>query len=333
VAPNHAGTLPQSKPSHPLVIASSLALIGSFGHLVAANAYRRNILDREREQASKIAAWVTLKDESGNQSRLLRVRNSSDAPVYDLIVTVADCPVTTLPELLPETTWTHDLGKIGEIPDRLRVRKISVELAYLVSVGLSRETVLTEPWPSMQFRDAVGRWWERDSSGQLTHLRSRNLVRIYGLNLSGLRLSWGEGERLIRYDSNRLLELLFSKIWRSRASRIDLRPTLLKIVELMALVASDPRDARWTERYLQPVLTKLAKQTDMLKVGNSEHELGSIVLISSYIQVVMAIAISVSICRDQLGKPENLARLYMAQVAAAKEVQINCHEILQSKSP
>jgi hypothetical protein len=60
--------------------------------LIAALAYRKSILDKERGQASKVAAWVALFGEPGKEHRIVRLSNSSDAPVYELIVSSAKMP-------------------------------------------------------------------------------------------------------------------------------------------------------------------------------------------------------------------------------------------------
>jgi hypothetical protein len=53
----------------------------------AAWTYRRSVRDKERAQASSIAAWMARRwDEDGTQHRLLLVSNGSDASVYEVSV-------------------------------------------------------------------------------------------------------------------------------------------------------------------------------------------------------------------------------------------------------
>src|SRR3954467_9280139 len=60
-------------------------IVTSSSFTVAALTYRRNVLDKERAQASSVAAWVVRRrDEEGKQHRLVLVSNGSDAPVYEV---------------------------------------------------------------------------------------------------------------------------------------------------------------------------------------------------------------------------------------------------------
>lgn len=165
------------------------SVVTSGSVLLAAVAYRRSVRDKEREQASKVAAWFGLSSADSGGNRFLRVANSSDAPVYELIVRVPGTPELHLPDLAATSSTTLELqGTPGE-------RAIKKEAEFSVGAGLNlwvislevgqtkiTETVIAEPPPEIQFRDAVGRWWKRDEKGRLSSIvgptRSRMETRI-----------------------------------------------------------------------------------------------------------------------------------------------------------
>src|SRR3954447_4179578 len=66
------------------------AVLTSTSLLVAALTYRRSVDDKERDQASNVAAWVARRVENGTQRKVLRVSNGSDAPVYEIIARVPE---------------------------------------------------------------------------------------------------------------------------------------------------------------------------------------------------------------------------------------------------
>ncbi len=104
--------------------------------VIAALAYRRSVLDKEREQAAKITAWFELTE----RGPIVRLRNSSDGAIYEVLISVGlgikDIDLRTVP---PETT-----AKAG-----------------------FRGTVGGRGVPIVRFRDSAGRYWRRDSNGQL----------------------------------------------------------------------------------------------------------------------------------------------------------------------
>jgi len=104
--------------------------------MIAALAYRRSVIDKERELAAKVSSWLTIAD----NEVWLAVRNAGHTAVYDVIV-------------------------------RLANRADHVEPAS-VSSGCTRRAIIpssvTERTESrMRYRDVVGRYWSRDFDGTL----------------------------------------------------------------------------------------------------------------------------------------------------------------------
>jgi len=161
-------------------------VVTSSSVLIAAVAYRRSVLDKEREQASKVAAWTSVsyepdeKEKRPQRTRRLYVHNSSDAPIYEVTVRPSDARDVTLPELQGHGSATFDLpagtppagASVREARAGLKIWVVAVE-AHLVS-----EVVKQEP-TGLEFRDALGRWWARDPSGKLKSLGSRTVTGVY----------------------------------------------------------------------------------------------------------------------------------------------------------
>lgn len=130
---------------------------------VAAAAYVRSVRDREREQASRVAAWVAL-DARGRQ--VVYVTNRSDASVFELTVTAKLNPPLRLWELPAGNTAQALLGSRAPVS-----KTVELELRWWVlSVESSREMQEVTSRPELTFRDALGRGWRRDGKGSLKHL-------------------------------------------------------------------------------------------------------------------------------------------------------------------
>jgi len=141
--------------------------------LVAALAYRRSVLDKERGQASQIAAWVALAGESGNKRPVAQVSNGSNAPVYEVIIRFPGLSDLSLPELVAGSITTLELPDSARNLIRSKTQTKSGGLKwFFIEVEASRtvERVLGEESPVIQFRDALGRWWMRDNLGQLARI-------------------------------------------------------------------------------------------------------------------------------------------------------------------
>lgn len=105
-------------------IATSVGAIGAGGALViAALAYRRQTIDRHREQASRVAAWIELDwimAHGGVRVRprkfLLHVRNASQQPIFNVIALLRDRVTrhglgnTVLATLAPNADETIDVS-------------------------------------------------------------------------------------------------------------------------------------------------------------------------------------------------------------------------------
>ena len=91
------------------------AIIASASFAVAANAYRRSVVEREAEQASKVSAWVAIeRDASSNVSlAVLRIANSSEASIYELSAFVDGHRLVASEKLIEGSTTAYDLRGIA----------------------------------------------------------------------------------------------------------------------------------------------------------------------------------------------------------------------------
>jgi hypothetical protein len=140
---------------------------------LAALAYRRSVSDKERDQASQIGAWVALTTEAEQKRRVVRVNNASKGPIYEVIVRFPASSDLEIPELIAGGLVTLELPDNYPQVTRTQTRSVSTGVSLpFVSIEASRaeETVLGEESPEIQFRDAVGRWWRRDSTGRLSKI-------------------------------------------------------------------------------------------------------------------------------------------------------------------
>jgi len=120
---------------------------------IAALSYRRSVLDKEREQATKVAAWVTeVQGADGNAVREMRLRNGSEASVYDLTVLFSDGTATATPlsELLAGETVVPPLT--GPVPPtRTRTQRLELvtglRLPYFTLLGIRQTLIRRTPEP------------------------------------------------------------------------------------------------------------------------------------------------------------------------------------------
>jgi hypothetical protein len=106
--------------------------------LIAALAYRRGVREREFDQARKISAWYTFE-----RIAALHVVNHSEAAVY---VVSAGRP--------------NDWKFLGVIPPGGEETHNLADPHYFAGADYLSA-------PSLFFRDAVGRYWERNERGRL----------------------------------------------------------------------------------------------------------------------------------------------------------------------
>jgi hypothetical protein len=134
-------------------------LVTSTSAAVAVISYRRNLYDKEREQASKVSCWVeggvifkvTQSHEeiySATVSVDIKVANRSDSPVYDLEVTLGRSGKTLYGTELP--AGVTGTGKML-LPD-IHLSKISPGVDQV-------EARVTIETPTLTFTDALGRRW------------------------------------------------------------------------------------------------------------------------------------------------------------------------------
>ncbi|MDR0199888.1 MAG: hypothetical protein LBI43_04845 [Streptococcaceae bacterium] len=128
---------------------------------------QRELNDREEEehqlvQAHNISTWIHSyyddrpddPDMAGNRTDFI-ISNSSQAPVYDAIVSIDDF-----------ADADHSIGIYVIPPGRWRVRYEQ----YVNDVGAHREGHLSHyPKAKIWFTDSRGRKWQRDANGTLNH--------------------------------------------------------------------------------------------------------------------------------------------------------------------
>jgi hypothetical protein len=147
-------------------------IVTSVSVTVAALTYRRSVLDKERAQASSVAAWWARR--TGGDRRLdsvLLVSNGSDASVYEVAVQVWSFPAPFWLDQVPaKATSTVELTFADAYKE---LQGVVYSLGGLfMHMGLFSAS---EAPPELEFRDAVGRLWKRDKRGRLKPLQQRTI--------------------------------------------------------------------------------------------------------------------------------------------------------------
>jgi hypothetical protein len=123
--------------------------------LIAALAYRRSVRDKERDQANKTVAWISMApgdgvgdEESKSLATNVFVRNGSDLPIRHVTVWLS---------------WPHGKATGREHWDTIigdtTVRRENNDYDW-------------DDNPMVQFKDAAGRWWHRSEDSLLHQGRS-----------------------------------------------------------------------------------------------------------------------------------------------------------------
>lgn len=168
------------------------AILTSLSFLVAAFTYRRSVLDKEREQAGKVAIWIA-------SDGMLHLRNVSESAIYGVIVfypktvTGSDAERSRLRQRVdPRYRSIENVanvilsvqrsGSTGEArvpawmvdiwPDLARMSQLVVRSWSSVGPAEEREVPLAvdlgkSPLPWLRFSDASGREWMRNHRGEL----------------------------------------------------------------------------------------------------------------------------------------------------------------------
>ncbi|MEU0411312.1 hypothetical protein ABZ307_26310 [Streptomyces griseorubiginosus] len=138
--------------------------------------------DKEMEQASKIAAWIGVKEDSGERTYRLYVSNTSTGPIYDVSVTLPDESEITQQGLAPGATYETEIREDG-INDKA---SFALRLSYIIaSVEVRAEFDYVQDLPLLLlFRDSLGRWWARDHSGRLRRTKVNDSGKIKALELN-----------------------------------------------------------------------------------------------------------------------------------------------------
>ena len=123
--------------------------------------------ERRAEQASNVAAWVSMDSSNGEERPAIRLVNSSTLPVYDMLI------VCRIPERLGEERYSV----IGPLSGRRNLTRATAVLVEVLGdadfVGLHDRA---EVRVAISFRDAAGRWWYRPTGGELQEAASRELA-------------------------------------------------------------------------------------------------------------------------------------------------------------
>ena len=150
------------------------AILTSGSLMIAAFAYRRSVLDKERDQASKIAAWVSVVERDGEKRRQVHISNGSEGSVYDVTVRPKDSPDRHLEELPASSMIKVELPGPVQESSKVSTRTMEASIFSLTAAaGIETETILPEPSPELEFTDGLGRWWRRAPRGEVKRIRSR----------------------------------------------------------------------------------------------------------------------------------------------------------------
>ncbi|WP_155127297.1 hypothetical protein [[Actinomadura] parvosata] len=153
---------------------------------VAAMVYRRSTLDKEQEQASRVAAWATPDIEPDYQ--VVHIANRSDASIFDLAVAIAPQKALTLAELpAMQTAESHVRGLTAP---RAKAHTIGMDFLVHLSGEVHWVTEVVN-LPEITFRDALGRRWMRNTNGRLKriHIRDRRLL-LTKFHVGGAFFGW-----------------------------------------------------------------------------------------------------------------------------------------------
>ncbi|KAB1149176.1 hypothetical protein F7R91_05270 [Streptomyces luteolifulvus] len=157
------------------------AWVGTASVVLAAIAYRRSVRDQKMAQARKIAAWVIgsahgdTESDHERQPELL-VSNSSDASIFELKVRdgitgqTLCSPISEVPAT-SKARHRMDLADDAEVQAIWAAAMLGMIVVWASSESTDIDVDLLEMPLRMEFRDAQGMWWKRDSSGKVRPLR------------------------------------------------------------------------------------------------------------------------------------------------------------------
>ncbi len=161
-------------------------LVASFSVALAAATYRRNVHDKERDQASRVSSWMSEElepdvivepsediEERAQGRDVVRVRlygrllvaNRSEAPAYDIEVTAGVGQALKLAQLPPGAV-AEGRVLVGESDRRASINDrdmVTFVGGHPVELGV----------PDLSFTDALGRRWRRRGDRKLRRVRAR----------------------------------------------------------------------------------------------------------------------------------------------------------------
>ena len=131
-------------------------------------------LDDRKAQADKFAAWITREDRSaqGSGDFILRLRNASDLPIYDVNMQVLN---------LQDNATLRDYSLPVVNPDSGGfLQRLDPGVQGTLNTLALRDSTLRRPISyavSVEFRDASGAQWQRGINGRLTELNAAKSKR------------------------------------------------------------------------------------------------------------------------------------------------------------
>jgi hypothetical protein len=163
---------------------------------IAAISYRRSVRDKERDQASRISAWIGLVSGETGMRRVLQVANGSDASIYEVSVKIPGRSDLILGEVPGKTTLTPDV-EIPASSNQSRQTAVSASINLLgtnIEGRTNIDHISQEAAPEIEFRDGVGRWWSRNPQGRLQRITERTFkvseiktrMRIFGIQMEAI---------------------------------------------------------------------------------------------------------------------------------------------------
>jgi len=145
------------------------AIVAFVSFCLAYSGHRQDRADRRRSQASKISAWVLVKEKQ-RENDIIVVSNQSGMPVYDAIVTftIKDYDGRNSPK--GASGYRH---KLRTLPPG--------NWQFLAPEGWRGMSAY--PGVELAFTDASNRHWLRTSRGYLKPLRCSDPIKYYGIIL------------------------------------------------------------------------------------------------------------------------------------------------------
>ncbi|MFE2305039.1 hypothetical protein [Streptomyces sp. NPDC059411] len=167
------------------------AWVSTTSVVLAAWAFWRGTRDKRREQASKVAAWVELREENGKNQFYLHVRNDSTSPIFHLTIhTESDRYEQS--ELEPGASFKREVSPgIGYQRMLTKIDAIKGGRDEKIT-NRQIKRAFKDAAVSLHFRDSLGRWWKRKANGKIKGSK-RGKWTSSELEALGIRQTWDDG--------------------------------------------------------------------------------------------------------------------------------------------